>query len=153
MRLVISLAAVALAFLTGAADAVTKAAQTPCFCQKDPSFEKDGANYCAPTAVSDGLIYLARARNLVGLVPGTDHAGQVQLIKALAEHMETDPDDGTPPGRVIEGLESYVEARGYKLRQLEVATWRPVGDHAKIAAKPDLDWMRKVAAAPDTVVM
>ncbi|MDB5101626.1 MAG: hypothetical protein JWM80_6047, partial [Cyanobacteria bacterium RYN_339] len=33
------------------------------------------------------------------------------------------------------------------------ATWRPVGDHAKIAAKPDLDWMRKVASAPDTVVM
>ena len=41
----------------------SKEALTPTFWQRDPEadFEDEGRMHCAPTSVSDGLIYLARA--------------------------------------------------------------------------------------------
>ena len=46
-----------------------KADHTPAFWQRDPAadFENEGRNHCAPTAISDGLVYLALARDLDGL--------------------------------------------------------------------------------------
>src|SRR6266403_2235700 len=66
---------------------------TPTFWQRDPDadFEDEGRMHCAPTAVSDGLIYLTRAFGMKGLVPGTDHDNQIKLIQELGEEFGTDP--------------------------------------------------------------
>src|SRR5712692_348284 len=66
----------------------SKADLTPTFWQRDPDagFEDEGRMHCAPTSVSDGLIYLARAFGMTGLVPGTQQKkDQIKLIQELAE--------------------------------------------------------------------
>src|SRR5436190_7475396 len=138
----------------------SKEALTPTFWQRDPDadFEDEGRMHCAPTAVSDGLIYLARAFGLTDLVPGTQSkADQIELIEELAEHFQTDPSiGGTNPDRILSGLQSYVKSKGYELSRLELMTWRPVSKankKFKIGIKPDLSWMRNAARSKDTVMI
>lgn len=131
---------------------------TPAFYQMDPlaDFDGNGSNFCAPAAVSNGLIYLALARQLEHLAPETDRDGQIALIKELAEHMETDPAQGTPPGRIIDGVYGYVQSLDYEIGRMEVAGWRPLGADNKefsIGQRPSLAWLRKAAQDPDTVVL
>ena len=79
---------------TFAQQAGSKEDLTPIFWQRDPDadFEDEGRMHCAPTAVSDGLIYLARANGWKDLVPGTrKKEDQIDLIKELAEEFGTDP--------------------------------------------------------------
>src|SRR5438132_12219982 len=87
---------------------------TPTFCQRDPDadFEDEGRMHCAPTSVSDGLIYLAKAFGMTDLVPGTQRKkDQIKLIEELAEHFQTDPSiGGTNPDRILTGLQSYVKS-------------------------------------------
>jgi len=140
--------------------APSKAELTPTFWQRDPDadFEDEGRMHCAPTAVSDGLIYLARAYSLPDLVPGTRRkADQIELIEDLAEHFQTDPSiGGTNPDRILTGLQSYVKAKGYELARLELMSWRGVSNankKFKIGIKPDLAWMRNLARRSDTVMI
>lgn len=138
--------------------AYSKVKLTPSFYQMDPTaeFDGNGSNFCAPTAVSNGLIYLTIGRGLEGLVEETDHDGQVALIKELAEHMETDPDQGTSPGQIINGVYSYVENLEYSVGSMEVAGWRPLGadnEECSIAKKPNFAWLKKATQDPDTVVL
>lgn len=131
---------------------------TGTFCQKDPGagFEEDGSNYCAPTSVANGLLYLAGARGMTDLVDGTDHDAQVALIKKLADEMETDPQIGTNPSKIIYGLESYLEGRGYLFASLEIAGWRNIDDeHEKflVSRKPEIEWIVKAVNDPDAVVI
>ncbi|GEM_PF-1611866 len=140
------------------AESSDKNKQTGTFCQKDPEagFENDGSNYCAPTSIANGLLYLATARDMKDLVDGTDHGAQVALIKKLAEHMDTDPDIGTNPSKIINGLESYLQGKGYSFASLEVAGWRNLNDeHEKylVSKKPEMQWMQKAVKDPDTVVI
>ncbi len=132
--------------------------QTGTFWQKDPEagFEGDGSNFCAPTSVANGLLYLAQARGLTGLVDGTDHKSQIALIKALAEHMDTDPDIGTNPSNLIDGLNEYLHAKGFQLANLEMAGWRRLkAEHEafRVAEKPTLAWLRAAADDPDTILI
>ncbi|MFN3432228.1 MAG: hypothetical protein ACK46X_20045 [Candidatus Sericytochromatia bacterium] len=148
--------AVAAKAATGAA--YSKVKLTPSFYQMDPTaeFDGNGSNFCAPTAVSNGLIYLAVGRGLEGLVEETDHDGQVALIKELAEHMETDPDQGTSPGQILNGVYSYMENLEYSVGTMEVAGWRPLGsdnEEFSIAKKPSFAWLKDAAKNPDTVVL
>src|SRR5438132_10793185 len=86
-----------------AQQAGSKDSLTPTFWQRDPdaNFEDEGRMHCAPTSVSDGLIYLTRAFGMKGLVPGTDHDNQIKLIEALAEEFGTDPSiGGTNPDKI-----------------------------------------------------
>ena len=133
-----------------------KAEETPCFWQQDETagFVDGGSNYCAPTAISNGLIYLARARGLKGLVPGTGHDHQIALIKKLAREMDTDPKNGTSPDKIITGLRHYVQANGFRMKRLEVATWRGLSEvnrACSVGRKPVLEWLRAAAADPDCV--
>ncbi|MDQ7824019.1 MAG: hypothetical protein RDV48_14560 [Candidatus Eremiobacteraeota bacterium] len=132
--------------------------KTGTFCQMDPGagFENEGSNYCAPTSIANGLIYLATARGLKDLVDGTDHKAQIALIKKLADEMDTDPDIGTNPSKIIDGLESYLDSKGYSFARLEVAGWRNLNDdHEKylVSKKPDMKWIRSAVEDPDTVVI
>jgi hypothetical protein len=135
-----------------------KKEQTNTFWQLDPDadFEGDGSNFCAPAAVSNGLIYLARARGRTNLVDGTDRYAQIALIKALAEHMETDPEIGTNPSKIIYGLDEYLKSKGFAFDRLEIAGWRRIdADHKGylISRNPDMKWLREAAKDPDTVVI
>jgi hypothetical protein len=140
--------------------AQSKADLTPTFWQRDPDadFEDEGRMHCAPTAVSDGLIYLARAFSMPDLVPGTRlKKDQIKLIEELAEYFHTDPSiGGTNPDRILTGLQNYVKDKGYELSRLEVKTWRPVGKankEFKIGTKPDMAWMRNAARSKDSVMI
>ncbi len=148
-----------LLFCQGAPAGISdKGEHTGTFCQKDPGagFENDGSNYCAPTSITNGLLYLATARGMADLVDGTDHNAQVALIKTLADEMDTDPEIGTNPSKLIEGLQSYLESKGYQFARLEVAGWRNLNDeHEKylVSKKPGMQWICKAAEDPDTVVI
>jgi hypothetical protein len=138
----------------------SKADLTPTFWQRDPDadFEDEGRMHCAPTAVSDGLIYLARAFGITDLVPSTQQKeGQIELIEELAEHFETDPGvGGTNPDKILTGLQSYMESKGYELNRLELMSWRPVSNankKFKIGIKPEISWMRSAARNKDTVMI
>ena len=140
--------------------AQSKADLTPTFWQRDPDadFEDEGRMHCAPTAVADGLIYLARAFSLSDLVPGTRRkADQIKLIEELAEDFQTDPSiGGTNPDRILTGLQSYVKAKGYQLARLEMMGWRGVSNanrRFKLGIKPDLAWLRSQASRADTVMI
>lgn len=141
------------------ADAGGKAELTPAFWQRDPEagFEDEGRMHCAPSAVSDGLIYLATTKGMTDLVPGVSHEAQIQLIQKLAEDFKTDPSvGGTNPDKIVTGLQTYVGDKGYALKRLELKTWRPVraaNKEFKIGTKPDIGWMRRAARDNDTVVV
>ena len=142
-----------------ARSASSKADLTPAFWQRDPeaAFGDEGRMHCAPTAVSDGLIYLAKAYDFDDLVPGADHDAQIALIQELAEDFETDPSiGGTNPDKILTGLQSYVERKGYELSRLELKSWRGVSAENKefvLGTKPDLAWMRAAARTEATVVL
>jgi hypothetical protein len=145
--------------LVFAQESGSKKSLTPTFWQRDPdaNFEDEGRMHCAPTSVSDGLIYLARAFGMKDLVPGTDKKDQIKLIEELAEEFSTDPSiGGTNPDKVLTGLQSYVKSKGYELSRLEIMTWRSVSDSNKkfkTGTKPDITWMRSAANSKDTVVV
>jgi hypothetical protein len=131
---------------------------TPTFWQRDPDadFPDEGRMHCAPTSISDGLIYLSRAFHWKDLVPGADHDSQMELITDLAEKFHTDPKiGGTNPDRILTGLRTYVKSKGYAFSRLEVMTWRSISEPNrpfKLGTKPGLTWMRKAANSKDTVV-
>jgi len=138
----------------------SKESLTPTFWQRDPDadFEDEGKMHCAPTSVSDGLIYLSKAFGFKDLVPGTEQKkDQIKLIQELAEEFSTDPSiGGTNPDKVLTGLQSYVKSKGYELSKLEIMTWRTVSEdnkQFKKGTKPDLAWMRSAANSKDTVVV
>jgi len=138
----------------------SKESLTPTFWQRDPDadFEDEGRMHCAPTSVSDGLIYLSKAFGFKDLVPGTEQKkDQIKLIQELAEEFSTDPSiGGTNPDKVLTGLQSYVKSKGYELSKLEIMTWRSVSaDNKKFktGTKPDIAWMRSAANSKDTVVV
>jgi len=133
-----------------------KADGTPGFWQEDKeaAFADGGSNYCAPTAISNGLIYLAQTHGMPELTPGATHGDQIALIKELAADMDTDPKNGTNPDKIVTGLRRYVLGKGLRLKRLEVATWRKLSAANKacsVGAKPKLEWMRQAAADPDCV--
>lgn len=137
----------------------SKADLTPAFWQRDPAadFEDEGRMHCAPTAVSNGLIYLWRSNELKDLVEGDSHEDQIVLIQELAEAFRTDPSiGGTNPDRILTGLRSWLETKGYACDRLELKSWRGVSAanrKFKTGTKPDLEWMRSATESADTIVL
>ena len=136
-----------------AQQAGSKESLTPTFWQRDPdaNFEDEGRMHCAPTSVSDGLVYLTKAFGLKGLVPGTDHDNQIKLIQELGEEFGTDPSiGGTNPDKILTGLQSYMKSKGYEFSRLELKTWRRVSAANKefrTGTKPDIAWLRSAASS------
>jgi len=133
-----------------------KGETTPCFWQEDEEagFVDGGSNYCAPTAISNGIIYLAQARGITDLAPGLTHRDQIALIKELASDMDTDPKIGTNPDKILTGLRHYVQGKGLHMKRLEAATWRKLSSAnsaCSMGEKPKLEWMRAAATDPDCV--
>ena len=85
--------------------------------QYDPSFPAGGANYCAPAAAANGLLWLAR-QGFPGLAPEVDgDAAQAAMVRRLALLMDT-RGSVTYPGAFVRGLRAYVRAAGCTPRVL-----------------------------------
>lgn len=151
------IAALALTLLATAAAAQdahrSKASSTPDFMQTDREggFAGSGSQYCAPTAVSNSLMWLA-ANGYEELRPaGNQKRSQIALIRTLGggDYMKTSPSAGTDVAQLLNGVEAYVTEAGYGISELSYQGWRPVpGDY--LAGKfPDLDAIR-TAIADDT---
>lgn len=82
---------------------------------------RDGQDFCAPVAVSNSLVYLARNGypKLLDNGPANESA-QIALIRRLAspEFMRTSADGGTSKEGVVDGVGSYVTRRGYTIEHL-----------------------------------
>ena len=158
-KLSLTLLSLALA-LSGAISAqpLSKERATPAFYQRDKGagFANQGREYCAPTSISNGLLYLAQARGMARLVDGSGHDAQVRLIKELASLMATDPKIGTSPDKILTGLRKYVAAKGFQFRTLELSSWRSVtkaNKSFKVGSKPNLSWITRAVEDPDSVVV
>ena len=136
-----------------------KATETPHFWQRDSrgGFENGGRDYCCPVAVSNSLVYLARHGFPALLSNGDGIQPQIDLINRLAssDYFGTDPQNGTPPGAVLTGVQKYVEAKGYGCERLEYEGWRQVGRNnngAIKAGRPALDWIKEGIRSPNGAV-
>ena len=136
-----------------------KAATTPHFWQRDSrgGFENEGRDYCCPVAVSNSLAYLAHHGFPALLPEGGGVQPQIDLINLLAspDYFGTDPENGTPPGAVLTGVQKYVEKKGYSCARLEYEGWRKIGRNAPVAVKarhPGLDWLERGISGPNGAV-
>ncbi|MEA2162036.1 MAG: hypothetical protein QOK37_163 [Thermoanaerobaculia bacterium] len=130
-----------------------KVQNTPRFLQTDPDagFENAGDQYCAPTAVSNSLMWLAN-HGYRKLKPEGDSEkdSQIAMIKALADSdlMNTNPEKGTDVAEVITGVQGYVENAGYEVDTLQYSGWRPAPDDAASGEYPDVDAVKEAIADP-----
>jgi hypothetical protein len=129
-----------------------KARSIPDFLQTDPEagFAKSGSQFCAPTAVSNALMWLAE-NGYEDLRPeGSAKKAQIAMIKALSGsgYMKTSPSIGTDVSQVLTGVEAYVTEAGYSTSELSYAGWRPAPMDYVSGESPDLEAI-KVAVADD----
>ena len=123
-----------------------KAAETPDFLQTDreAGFANSGTQYCAPTAVSNSLMWLA-ANGYDDLRPeGTAKRAQIAMIRTLAGAgcMKTSPSIGTDGAQLLRGVEAYVTEAGYTIEELSHEGWRRVPSDYDAGEFPDLDDIR-----------
>lgn len=118
------------------------------FKQSNPKagFTNGGSEFCAPTSLSDWLMYYA-AHGYPKLVEkGADpESTQIDLIKTLStkDYLNTNPEIGTDPSQITKGLEKYVVDHGYKVKRLEYQGWRPCsGKYNMGVSTPKLEWLK-----------
>jgi hypothetical protein len=133
-----------------------RAAETPDFLQtdRDAGFAKSGSQYCAPTAVSNSLMWLA-AHGYEGLrMRGKvkNKRAQIAMIHSLAEVMGTSPSVGTDAAQLLKGVESYVTEAGYSIGELSYEGWRPVPSDYDAGEMPVLDDIRNAIADDQSAV-
>lgn len=119
-------------------------AGTPDFLQTDreAGFAKSGSQFCAPTAVSNSLMWLA-ANGYDELRPaGGSKRAQIAMIRGLSRAMKTSPSIGTDAAQLLRGVEAYVTEAGYELGELSYEGWRPVPGDYEAGEFPDLDDIR-----------
>jgi hypothetical protein len=131
-----------------------KLRNTPDLCQtdKEANFPGGGGTFCAPVAVSNGLMALS-ARGFPKLRPAgsTAKQSQIRLVQTLARPEFMDADDGAGPLGVMRGLKKYVEQAGYRIVRLQHQGWRKGGRPA-VAETPELRWIKEGIADPSGAV-
>ncbi|MBI9073931.1 MAG: hypothetical protein JEZ02_00875 [Desulfatibacillum sp.] len=107
----------------------------------------EGQGYCAPVAVSNGLMWLYE-NGFPGLVreAGTRELTHLRLASLLggARYMHTDPKKGTGPSHVMAGLFRYLTDQGYERAVVQYQGWRshPKFSHTGVVY-PDLAWIKE----------
>jgi len=134
----------------------SKARVIPDFLQTDPEagFAKAGSQFCAPTAVSNALMWLAD-NGYEDLRPtGSAKKAQIAMIKTLSGpgYMKTNPSMGTDVSQVLAGVETYVSEAGYTLAELSYAGWRPAPEDSVAGEYPDLDAIKTAIADDQSAV-
>lgn len=153
MKRVIASALAALFFLCGVSAAYPpvytgKLRGTPDLCQADKAarLPKDGKGFCAPVAVSNSLVWLAR-NGYPDLLPktGSRRMTQPQLAMLLGKpgYMDTSDDLGTSPTDLLTGISRFLGETGYDYEYLAYQGWR---NHPAAMSgnreKPDIDWIK-----------
>ncbi|HEX8151477.1 MAG TPA: hypothetical protein VF698_00065, partial [Thermoanaerobaculia bacterium] len=131
-----------------------KAAHIPDFLQTDreAGFANSGTQFCAPTAVSNSLVWLA-AHGYDDLSPaGGDKRAQITMIRELSKAMNTSPSIGTDATQLLKGVEAYVTDAGYSIAELSHEGWRPVPEDYRAGEFPDLDDIRNAIADAQSAV-
>jgi len=133
-----------------------KVAGTPDFLQTDSEagFAKAGSQFCAPTAVSNSLMWLA-ANGYDDLRPeGSAKAAQIRMIKTLSgrAYMNTSPQIGTDVAQLLHGVASYIDESGYSIASLTYDGWRPAPEENANGEYPDLDAIRETIAGDSGAV-
>jgi hypothetical protein len=119
----------------------------PDYTQTDSSyggFPGGGSNYCAPTSVSNSLMWLAN-NGFGNLAPNTSDRkkDQYDIIVGLADNMGTDPTEGTNVNQLIPGLQKYISDRGYNEFQIKYQGWRPHPQESDTGVDvPDIGWIK-----------
>ena len=126
---------------------------TPDLLQTDPKagFPDGGKMFCAPVAVSNGLMWLAVNGYPKLLAPGQD---QVGLVLALAgpQFLDQDLGEGTGAGELLRGVARWVKQSGYPARRLEFQGWRKHGpSYSTGVAVPQLQWIKRALLGPSAV--
>lgn len=128
----------------------------PDLCQTDEAFRSlpyQGKYSCGAVAVANVLVALDR-RGFDRLIEGDvgSKAVQCTLLAELSAkpYLETTR-HGIGPIGIMNGLERFVEARGYHAR-FEWTGWRHGGDYAT-ARFVNLDWLREGASGESNVVL
>jgi hypothetical protein len=133
-----------------------RASEVPDFLQTDreAGFAKSGSQFCAPTAVSNSLMWLAANGYEDLRPPGSAKKAQIAMIHKLSgpRYMKTSPSIGTDVSRVLSGVEAYVEEAGYAIGELTYEGWRPASDEHAAGEYPSLDDIRASAADDQSAV-
>jgi hypothetical protein len=155
MRIPFVLALLLITSFAGAQDSHrAKASRTPDFLQtdRDAGLAKSGSQFCAPTAVSNSLMWLA-ANGYDDLRPaGGNKQAQISMIRSLSRSMRTSPTTGTDTEYVLRGVEAYVTEAGYSIAELSFEGWRPVPSDYEAGEYPVLDDIRTAIADEQSAV-
>ncbi len=129
----------------GASDKIT---DIPNLCQTDPEgeFAGDGSQFCAPVAISNSLMWLAK-NGYPALDPtgNGDKAAQLKMVRTLAsaDYLDTDTGKGTNPKKVLLGLTAYLAECGLEAASLQYEGWRAVPEEfAAGESHPSLSWIK-----------
>lgn len=120
---------------------------------------------CAPTAVSNSLMWLAERGYpaLLGIDPPLPASGaavpgghapdpdrdpaalHVHLARTLAgeRYLATHPKEGTPLPSLLAGLEAFLGDRGIEPELLTYRGWRIMPERHKSGPHPDLEWIEE----------
>jgi hypothetical protein len=133
-----------------------RASEIPDFLQTDreAGFAKNGSQFCAPTAVSNSLMWLAD-HGYEDLRPsGGAKKAQIAMIRKLSgsEFMKTSPSIGTDVSDVLRGVEAYVAEAGYTIGELAYEGWRPASEEHALGEIPSLDDIKASAAGDQSAV-
>ncbi|HEY3967021.1 MAG TPA: hypothetical protein VGM05_20835 [Planctomycetaceae bacterium] len=138
------------------AEYLDKIDETPDFCQYDQRFGKlpgDGKELCAPVALSNSLVWLNQ-HGFPKLLdkPQPTPADQADLIRRLCreDFLGTDLKIGTPPKRVVTGIENYFRHAGYQC-QVEQMGWR--SSTHRIGEVPHENWMLRSCLGTSNVLI
>ncbi len=94
-----------------------------------------GEYYCGPVSVASGIVTLVkRGFSLL------DNPSELNLIKELGAYFKTDA-NGTTTNNMCNGLEAFIKPKGYQAI-IKYQGFRPTEQKYKIAAIPDLNWIK-----------
>lgn len=120
----------------------------PDYYQTDDSyggFPEGGINYCAPTSVSNSLMWLAN-NGFDNMAPNTKDRKKDQydvILNLGTNYMSTDPYDGTSVYNVLTGVKNYISDKGFKDFQLKYQGWRDHTPESDMGISvPDMGWIK-----------
>ena len=126
--------------------------------QRNSAYVNDGGMYCAPTSAAMEFSWLAN-HGYPQLVPAdrTVEAYHTMIeLLGSRDYMDTSPSKGTNTVEAIRGVRRYVEAAGYKLREIDYSGYRssPRQTPANVVSTtPDFNLLRAGINDAHTIVL
>ncbi|MBN2138546.1 MAG: hypothetical protein JW720_12130 [Sedimentisphaerales bacterium] len=106
-----------------------------------------GKTYCGPVAVSNSLFWLSEngfANLTSGLADRRDAHFELARTLGSKRYMNTSLRTGTGADSILDGVDRYLEDRGYEYGYLKFQGWRKhPGRFSSGVAVPELDWIKR----------